>query len=198
MLMKNETEPETADLDQSIVDECVGSAHGDLDKVRELVERHPEVVNARASWNETPVEAAAQLGRRDIIEYLLGRGAPLDLFTACVLGRRDLVEPELAADPGRARARGVHDLPALYFAAIGAQPEVAELLVARGADVNAAAQAGAPIHGAVMSGSPEMVAWLLHRGADPSLPDFQGRSAPALAEATGRPDLARLIADPPA
>jgi ankyrin repeat protein len=198
MLMNDETEPVTAELDQSIVDECVGNAHGDLDKVRELVERHPEVVNARATWNETPVEAAAQLGRKDIIEYLLGRGAPIDLFTACVLGRRDVVEAELAADPGRARARGVHDLPALYFAAIGAHPDVAELLVARGADVNDAAQSAAPIHGAVMGGSPEMVAWLVRRGADPSLPDFQGRSASELAEAMGRPDLARLVTGPPA
>src|SRR5262250_66517 len=109
----------TTDIDQATVEQCVGSAHGDLNKVRELVERHPGLVNARAPWNETPIEAAAQLGRRDIIDYLLERGAPLDLFTACVLGRRDLVEAELAGDPGRARARGVHDLPVLYFAAIG-------------------------------------------------------------------------------
>ena len=183
----------SAELEQSIVEECVGSAHGDLDRVRELVERHPAVVNARAPWNETPIEAAAQLGRRDIIEYLLGKGAPLDLFTACVLGRRDVVEAELARDPARAGAHGVHDLPTLYFAAIGGQREVAELLLAAGAGVNDAVPAAAPIHGAVMGGSAELVEWLLARGADPSLPDFQGRSAPQLAEAMGRPDLARLF-----
>jgi ankyrin repeat protein len=180
--------------DPSIVEECVGSAHGDLDKVRELVERHPELVNARASWNETPIEAATQLGRRDIIEYLLGKGAPLDLFTACVLGRRDLVEAELSRDPARAGAHGVHELPALYFAAIGGQLEIAKLLVAAGADVNEATPAAAPIHGAVMARSREMVAWLLERGADPSLPDHQGRSASQLAEAMGEPDLAQLLA----
>jgi hypothetical protein len=53
-----------------------------------------------------------------------------------VLGNTDLVRSELAADPGLARARGVHDLPALYFAAIGRQPVVAELLLEAGADVN--------------------------------------------------------------
>ena len=184
----------SSELDQSIVEECVGSAHGDLEKVRELVERHPGLVNARASWNETPIEAATQLARRDIIEYLLGKGAPLDLFTACVLGRRDLVEAELARDPGRARARGVHDLPVLYFAAIGAHLDVARLLVASGADVNDAVPAAAPIHGAVMGRSAEMVSWLLEQGADPSLPDYQGRSAAQLAEAMGEPDLARLLA----
>lgn len=182
-----------ADLDQSIVEECVGAAHGDPDRVRELVERHPELVNARAPWNETPVEAAAQLGRRDIIEYLLARGAPLDLFTACVLGRRDVVEAELAADPARATARGVHDLPVLYFAAIGGQREVAELLLAAGAGVNEASPAAAPIHGAVMGRSAELIGWLLQHGADPSVQDFDGRTARQLAEAMHEPELARLL-----
>jgi uncharacterized protein len=193
MLITWEVGPVSADLEESIVEECVGSAHGDLDKVRELVERHPGLVNARAPWNETPIEAAAQLGRRDIIEYLLGKGAPLDLFTACVLGRRDVVEAEIAADPGRARAHGVHDLPVLYFAAIGGQREIAELLLAAGADVNDAVPAAAPIHGAVMGGSADLVTSLLAHGADPSVPDYQGRSARQLAEAMGRPDLAALF-----
>lgn len=184
----------SGDVERSIVEECVGSAHGDLGRVRELVERHPGLVNARAPWNETPIEAATQLGRRDIIEYLLGKGAPLDLFTACVLGRRDVVEAELAADPARARARGVHDLPTLYFAAIGGQREVAELLLAAGADVNDAAPAAAPIHGAVMGRSAELVTWLLAHGADPAAADYEGRSARQLAEAMGQPELARLLA----
>src|SRR5262249_16658085 len=128
----------STDIDQAIGEECVGSAHGDLNRVRELVQQHPALVNARAPWNETPIEAAAQLGRKDIIEYLLSRGAHLDFFTACVLGRRDLVEKELGRDPTRARALGVHDLPALYFAAIGGQPLIADLLLARCSDTQGA------------------------------------------------------------
>jgi ankyrin repeat protein len=183
----------TEDLDQAVVDQCVGSAHGDLDKVRELVEGHPRVVRGRASWNESPIEAAAQMGRTDIITYLLDHGAELDFFTACVLGLRDAVEAELGREPGRATARGVHDLPSLYFAAIGGHKEIGELLLAHGAGVNDAAEAATPIHGAVMGGHPEMVAWLLAMGADPSLPDHAGRSARELAGAMGRPDLAALL-----
>lgn len=183
----------STEIDQAIVEECVGSAHGDLNRVRELVEQHPALVNARAPWNETPIEAATQLGRKDIIEYLLSRGAQLDFFTACVLGRRDLVEKELTRDPNRAQALGVHDIPALYFAAIGGQPVIADLLFANGAEVNGAAQAAAPIHGAVMGGSAEMIAWLLEHGADPSLRDYKGRTAPELAQAMNRPDLASLF-----
>jgi ankyrin repeat protein len=178
---------------QAVVEECVGSAHGNLDRVRELVERYPAVVQGRASWDESPIEAAAQMGRKDIIEYLLDRGAPLDFFTACVLGRRDVVEDELASDPERARARGVHGLPSLYFAAIGGQPAIAELLLAHGARINEGSEAAAPIHGAVIGGRPEMITWLLARGADASLPDYQGRTARELAEAVRKPDLAALL-----
>jgi ankyrin repeat protein len=182
-----------AELEQSVVDECVGNAHGNLDRVRELVEEHPALAGARASWGESTVEAATQMGRRDIIEYLVSHGAPVDFFTACVLGRRDQVEAELTSDPSLARARGVHDLSALYFPAISGNLDLVELLVSRGADVNDAAQAGAPIHGAVMGGHAKVVRWLLERGAAPGLPDHQGRSARELALALDRPDLAALL-----
>jgi ankyrin repeat protein len=117
----------------------------------------------------------------------------VDFFTACVLGHVDQVDAELAADPGRANARGVHELPALYFAAIGGSRVVAERLLSAGADVNARSDAAAPIHGAVMGGSADMVLLLLSRGADASLPDYEGRSARRLAEDMKRPDLAELF-----
>lgn len=150
-------------------------------------------MNARATWAETPIEAATQMGDRPIIDFLLERGAPIDFFTACVLGRADEVRRELAANPARATERGIHDLPTLYFAAIGSQLTVAELLLASGAGVNDRCPSAAPIHGAVMGRSPEMIRWLLERGADPEAPDYEGRSAPALARAMSREDLAELF-----
>jgi ankyrin repeat protein len=180
--------------DAGVVDELVGNAHGNLARVKELLAAHPEAIHARSSWNETAIEAATQMGNRPIIEHLLDRGAPLDFFTACALGRTDLVERELAADATAVHRRGVHDLPVLYFAAIGGSVDVAERLLGAGADVNARAEAGAPIHGAVMRGSPEIVRLLLEHGADPSVPDFKGRGARQLADDLGRADVAELIA----
>src|SRR6266550_3999730 len=108
------------------------------------------------------------MGNRPIIEHLIARGAPVDFFTGLVLGRLEQVEQELKANPQLARSRGVHDLPPLYFAAIGGSRAAAELLLAAGAEVNARAEAASPIHGAVMGGSAEMVRLLLQHGADPS------------------------------
>src|SRR3989442_8358214 len=127
------------------------------------------------------------MGNNPIPALLLERGAPVDFFTACVLGRIEQVDSELAADQARANARGVHDLPALYFAAIGGSVTIAERLLAAGADVNQRAEAAAPIHGAGMGGSAQMVRLLLERGADPTLPDYQGRGARQLADDMDRP-----------
>ncbi|MEA2634911.1 MAG: uncharacterized protein QOH92_1678 [Chloroflexota bacterium] len=182
-----------ADVDQSVVEELVGNAHGNIARVRELLDANPAALNQRAPWNETAVEAATQMGDKAIIELLIGRGAPVDLFTASVLGRMDVVTGELDANPSRVHARGVHDLPALYFAAIGGDLDVAKRFLDAGADVNAAAESAAPIHGAVMGGSAAMVRLLLKHGADPSLPDFKGRGARQLAEDMGRRDLAELF-----
>ena len=97
-----------------VIDELVGNAHGNLARVEELLEANPELISLKASWSETPIEAATQMGNRPIIDYLIGRGAPVDFFTALVLGHAEEVDkhPELV------NTRGIHDLPALYFAAI--------------------------------------------------------------------------------
>ena len=178
---------------QVVVDELVGNAHGNLERVKEIVVNKPDLMNAKASWNETPLEAATQMGNRPIIEFLLNHGAHIDFFTILVLGRLDDVDRELKQRPDRAQARGIHDLPALYFAAIGGNLAVAERLLESGADVNAQAQAAAPIHGAVMGGSAEMVRLLLDKGADPSQKDYAERDARGLALAINRSDIASLF-----
>ena len=178
---------------QAEIEECVGNAHGNLARVKELIDANPALLTARAPWNETPIEAATQMGNRPILDFLIERGAPIDLFTASVLGDLERVRLELVADPSLAAARGVHDLPALYFAALGGNLEVADLLLRSGAGVNDHAEAAAPLHGAVMGGSAEMVRWLLDHGADPALPDYKGRGPKQLAEDMGRQDLAGLI-----
>jgi len=182
--------------DQALVDELVGNAHGNLARVKEILGEHPELINVPAVWNETPVEAATQMGNRAIIDYLVSRGAPVDFFTSLVLAQLEEVRTELRATPELAQARGVHDLPVLYFAAIGGSVAAADLLISAGAEVNAKAEAAAPIHGAVMGGSGEMVRFLIESGADPLLPDYKGRDARSLATEMGRNDLASLIPTP--
>src|SRR5437773_12549280 len=70
---------------QAVVDELVGNAHANLARMSELLAQHPGLLNAKATWNETAIEAATQMGNRALIEHLTGRGAPADCSTALVL-----------------------------------------------------------------------------------------------------------------
>src|SRR5262245_11651107 len=72
--------------DEEAVREIVGVAHVDLNKVEALVEKRPALANAAYDWGfgdwETPLGAASHVGRREIAEFLLSKGARLDLFAA--------------------------------------------------------------------------------------------------------------------
>src|SRR5690349_22608143 len=107
-------------LKPELVQEFVAKAHGDLNRVQELLEQEPALVNAAWDWGggdwETGLGAAAHMGRRDIAEDLLGRGARLDIFAAAMLGRRAIVEAMLEAYPAMRDAKGPHGIPLIVHA----------------------------------------------------------------------------------
>lgn len=105
------------------VAEVVGAAHRDLEHVRALVEETPALANADWDWGfgdwETPLGAASHVGRRDIAEYLLSRGARATLFSAAMLGQLAVVRAFVEADPGVRRTTGPHGIPLLEHARAG-------------------------------------------------------------------------------
>ncbi|RPI84304.1 MAG: ankyrin repeat domain-containing protein, partial [Chloroflexi bacterium] len=152
-------------LSQNIIDMFVGAAHGDFERVKGMLEEDPGLLNAQATWQEIAVEAAAQTGDEKIAHYLLERGAPLDIYTAASLGMEEEVRKFLEQEPELVRSVGVHNLPVLYFAAVGGRIKTAEILLERGADINAGTGGNTPLHGAAWLGHTEMVRWLLKHGA---------------------------------
>lgn len=64
-------------LDQSLIDEFVTTSLSNLGKVRQLLLKHPDLIDARATWGDTAVEAAIKAGQNDIAEFLLSAGATL-------------------------------------------------------------------------------------------------------------------------
>jgi ankyrin repeat protein len=180
-------------LPKELIEEFVGNTHGNFARVNELWEGQPELLNVPAPWNETAIQAAAQMGNVPIMNYLIDRGAPVDIFTAAVLGMRDQVEAFVETDPGLVRAAGVHGFPLLYFPVVGGQREIAEYLLARGAEVNAGASGVTPLHGAVMFAQDEMVRWLLAHGADPKPLNYEGKTPLRLAIEGGNDEIAALL-----
>jgi hypothetical protein len=108
------------------VKEVVLQAHRSLDAVRALVEETPNLVHARWDWGggdfETPMEAAAHTGHRDIAEYLFSRNARFDLYAAAMLGQLDVVKAILAPDVVRlASVPGPHGFTLLHCAKQGGE-----------------------------------------------------------------------------
>ena len=161
---------------QEIIDEFVGVSHGNFARVKELLEQYPALVHRQATWGETPLGAAAQTGQREIAEYLLSRGAVLDICTAAMLGMKDQVAAMLQADSKQAHAVGAHDIPVIYYPALYGYTEIAELLMAHGSDINAGEGKETALHGAAGFGQTAMVEWLVEHGAQVNPKDFNGKT----------------------
>jgi hypothetical protein len=107
----------------AMVREMVGVAHGNMKRVRELVEARPTLAKAAWDWGfgdwETALGAASHTGNREIAEYLMSRGARPTLFSATMLGHLDVVKAFLAAQPGAQRIPGPHGISLLAHAKAG-------------------------------------------------------------------------------
>jgi hypothetical protein len=120
-----------APLDAGVVQAFIGDAHGNIDAVRTALTEEPALVNAAWDWGggdwETGLGAAAHMGRRDIAELLLERGARLDVFAAAMLGEVGVVRAILEAHPSMRDARGPHGIPLRAHAEQGGEAAQAVL-----------------------------------------------------------------------
>ena len=135
--------PRTQD---AAVAEMVGAAHANIDRVKALLEARPTLANATWDWGfgdwESAIGAASHMGRRDIAEALLEKGARADLFTHAMLGHLATVRAAVEARPGIQRVHGPHGITLLAHARAGgeASAEVARYLESLG-DADQAAKA---------------------------------------------------------
>lgn len=125
-------------LPREQVQAIVGHAHRSVEKVRELVEQTSLLVNA--CWDqgggdfETPLEAAAHTGGREVAEYLLSKGARPSLYAAGMLGQLEVVQGFFAIDPQAHLIPGPHGFTLYHCVKQGgvrAQP-VLDWLLAQG------------------------------------------------------------------
>ena len=117
-------EPKPA-LEAKLVQEFVGQAHGDLNRVKELLAQESGLINATWDWGggdfETALGAASHMGRRDIAEFLLEHGARLDIFAAAMLGKLEIVKATLAAYPDAIKTPGPHGIRLIAHAQAGGE-----------------------------------------------------------------------------
>jgi hypothetical protein len=110
-------------INRQLVQDFVIFAHSEPDMTRKLLDREPALLNAAVDWGggdwETGLGGAAHMGRRDIVEFLLGRGARIDLFCAAMMGQLDAVKAFLTLQPKLIDARGPHGFSLHFHAQVG-------------------------------------------------------------------------------
>ena len=73
------------------------------------------------------IGGAGHMGRRDIAEFLIGKGGRYDIFVAAMLGQLDLVKAALTANPGLKSSKGPHGIPLTVHAEKGGEAAAATL-----------------------------------------------------------------------
>ncbi|MBI3537662.1 MAG: ankyrin repeat domain-containing protein [Chloroflexi bacterium] len=177
-----------------IVREFVIAGHGDLEKVKQMLAENSELLNVAYEWKEndreTAIQAAAHVGNVPIAEFLLARGAPLEIATAAMLGRKQDVENILAREPAKIRATGAHGISLMAHAALSGDVELAAMLYARGAREGISYA----LNNAVAKKHFAMAQWLIEN-TQPNLSwkNFQGKTALDVAEEQGDVALIQLL-----
>lgn len=110
-------------LNRLLVQDFVIYAHSDLDMTKLLLEKQPALLNASMDWGsgdwETGLGGASHMGRHDIVEFLLERGARIDLFCAAMTGQIDAVRSFLSQQPNLIDAKGPHGFSLHFHAQVG-------------------------------------------------------------------------------
>jgi ankyrin repeat protein len=143
---------------------------GDLEKVRAYLEKDPKLINATDSKGRTVLGRAARSGKKELVEFLLEKGATEDIFAAAIVGHTDKVAAFLKQDPKLINARDSGGKTALHWAALYGQEKVMELLLAEKADVNSLDEDGfTPLHWSATFNQSDAVKVLLANKANMNL-----------------------------
>jgi len=146
----------------------IGAWEGNV-PLMELFLKHGADVNFRNANDEQALQLAAWKGQTRAVEWLLAHGARLD-------------------NPGQGWS-------ALHYAVFAGHAELAKLLLARGANVNALAPNGSSVlMMAAREGHEDLAKLLLNAGADPTVRNEWGDSALTWAMRQGNLRIARMVA----
>ncbi len=110
-------------INRVLVQDFVMYGHGDLPMVKKLLEIEPLLLNAAIDWGggdfETALGGASHIGSREVVEFLLEKGARADLFTFTMLGQLNIVRAFLTVQPKLIDAKGPHGIGLHMHARMG-------------------------------------------------------------------------------
>jgi hypothetical protein len=110
-------------INRLLVQDFVIYAHSDLEMTKKLLEKEPGLINGFMDWGngdwESGLGGASHMGRKDIVELLLEKGARIDIFCSAMMGQLDAVKAFLTLQPKLIDAKGPHGFTLHFHAQVG-------------------------------------------------------------------------------
>jgi ankyrin repeat protein len=142
---------------------------GDIDTVRSALVTDPSLLDATNEAGQGAFLLAKYYRQDAVAAYLLGHGAKLNFFDQCVAGETAAVMAQIEAAPALLETHSGDGWTPLHLAAFFGAQELAEALLARGAEIDSNStnnMQNTPLHAAVAGRRAELVKLLLARGAN--------------------------------
>src|SRR6185503_14171715 len=124
-------------MSQEFID---AATKGDVAKVKEMLQADPSLAGSRDENGLSVVLKALYYGKRDVVELLLASGVELNLFEAAATGQTDRVRRLVQQEPANVSSYSPDGFTPLSLAVFFGHPETVDLLLAAGAEVNAASR----------------------------------------------------------
>jgi len=169
---------------------------GEFDRVKAMVSAEPELIDARGRTGDSAILTAVYHRQKEIVNLLVARGARLSIFEASAAGEIERVERLLDEDAPSINGYSSDGWTPLHLAAFFGHAKVAELLIARGADVAAVSKnsnGNTPLHAALAGNHKFVAGVLLGGGADVNAADAGGWRPLHIATANNNLDAMRTL-----
>ncbi len=168
----------------------------DLAAVKAILDRDPGLLEARDPNGLSVLLVATYYGRKEILNDLLGRGPRLTVFEAAAAGVPGPVRQAVDENASLATAYAPDGYTALGLASFFGHLEIVNLLLGRGAEVNAPSRnemGVMALHSAAAAQHLAIAEVLIENGAEVNRPSAGGSTALHRAAQNGQLAMVRLL-----
>jgi len=160
-----------------------------------MVSAEPTLVDALSRTGESAILTAVYHRQKEIVNLLVSRGVTLTLFEACAAGEIERVE-RLLAENAPIDGYSRDGWTPLHLASFFGHARIAELLIARDADVVARSKnsnGNTPLHAALAGNHTFVAGLLIGAGADVNAADAAGWRPLHIAAANNNLDVMKAL-----
>lgn len=119
-------------INRAMVQDFVIYAHFDLEMTKTLLAKEPKLIAATIDWGggdwESGLGGASHLGNKEIVNFLLEKGARMDIFCAAMMNQIEAIKAFLTLQPALIDAKGPHGITLHKHAEMGKATEVFDYL----------------------------------------------------------------------